>query len=76
MSLARAGINSEGTIDVGTLGNCINGKHWKPKGNLRDPKTQNSITAGREEPAVPILQALPVQVIGKQQCEPSYHGTD
>jgi hypothetical protein len=42
--LARAGINSEGTISVDTLDELSKGKHWKPQGDLRDPEENDPIT--------------------------------
>ena len=38
--LARAGINSEGTISSAPWMISSKGKHWKPQGDLRDPEEE------------------------------------
>ena len=51
--LERAGIIGRNVM-LGTLDELSLGNHWKPQGDLRDPKVDESITAEREKPAEPI----------------------
>ena len=51
--LARAGIIGRNVM-LGTLDELSLGNHWKPQGDLRDPKVDEPITAEREKPAEPI----------------------